>query len=185
MCKGAGSASYNAAVNSTAGAITEINGGALEGTNGPALVAYGEVTLNGGTITGTYGIVSKANSDGTAAGRLPFLKILRLWSIRKSRPWLSAGITGQPARSSSRAALFPLEEALRLLAAWAMLRLPGNVVVSGGQFSTQVPESCLDGSVQAQIKKPNGTYTYYTDLEEAKEAAQSWRYPYGPERRYA
>ena len=70
VCKGAGSASYNAAVNSTAGAITEINGGALEGTNGPALVAYGEVTLNGGTITGTYGIVSKANSDGTAAGKV-------------------------------------------------------------------------------------------------------------------
>ena len=172
VCKGAGSASYNAAVNSTAGAITEINGGALEGTNGPALVAYGEVTLNGGTITGTYGIVSKANSDGTAAGKVTIPENSTVVVNTEKQALVVSGNNGTTGQIFVKGGSVSVGRGAEIVGRLGNAETAGNVVVSGGQFSTQVPESCLDGSVQAQIKKPNGTYTYYTDLEEAKEAAQ-------------
>ncbi len=72
-CQGAGSATYNAAVNVTYGMSNLIvNGGTFEGNNAGAIIAYGKVTINGGEIYGAYGVVSKTNTSQNGAGQITF-----------------------------------------------------------------------------------------------------------------
>ena len=63
-CNGAGSATYNAAVSTSADATTIINGGTFEGGAAGAISSYGDTVINGGTIEGKYGVVAKVNSEG-------------------------------------------------------------------------------------------------------------------------
>lgn len=63
-CNGAGSAAYNAAISTTAGATTEINGGTFNGGAAGAVISYGETIVNGGTLEGKYGVVAKVTGDG-------------------------------------------------------------------------------------------------------------------------
>ena len=72
VCDGAGSASYNAAISTAAGVKTTINGGTFECDKAGAIKSYGETVINGGTLKGTYGVVSQINSTGTEAGKITF-----------------------------------------------------------------------------------------------------------------
>lgn len=70
-CQGAGSASYNAAVSTTVGAETVINGGILNGNGAGAILSYGTTIINNGELNGTYGAVSKQSSSGTGSILFP------------------------------------------------------------------------------------------------------------------
>ncbi|QWT55362.1 hypothetical protein KP626_00235 [Christensenella sp. MSJ-20] len=65
VCNGAGSASYNAVVSTTApSSQTVIDGGTFDGGNGPAIKGYGTTVINGGTLKGAYGAVTQVSAEG-------------------------------------------------------------------------------------------------------------------------
>lgn len=63
-CVGADSVTYNAAIHAAAGTETMIDGGTFDGNGAGALITYGNVTINGGTFNGAYGVVSKKAGSG-------------------------------------------------------------------------------------------------------------------------
>lgn len=72
VCQGAGSASYNAAFSSASTTETIINGGTFQGNNAGAVIAHGNITVNGGVLEGAYGVVSKQAPSGN--GKVVFPK---------------------------------------------------------------------------------------------------------------